>query len=103
MQEPCASKLEESAHADLSQRLDSLEARARESLLSRGFEEDQITVQRFLNLRFKGTDVALMTACESVEDYEQAFLDSYYREFGFVLEDRAIIVDDVRCAATRLQ
>jgi hypothetical protein len=38
-------------------------------------------------------------ACTSSYDLHAA-LPQYQREFGFVLEDRAIIVDDVRVRAT---
>ena len=57
-----------------------------------GFEKDQVSTERFLNLRYDGTDVAVMTTCSSTSSYEEAFEDSYKREFGFVLEDRSIQV-----------
>lgn len=28
-----------------------------------GFKEDQVNIERFLNLRYDGTDVAVMTQC----------------------------------------
>ena len=45
-----------------------------------------------MNLRYDGTDVAVMTTCSSSCTYEEAFENTYKREFGFVLEDRSIQV-----------
>ncbi len=49
--------------AQLTGRLDSLESQARAPLMEQGFTAAQIGVQRFLNLRYDGTDVAVMTPC----------------------------------------
>jgi 5-oxoprolinase (ATP-hydrolysing) len=124
-QEPSAARLEESALPALEDRLDALQASAIGSLKNRGFEETQIACQRYLNLRYEGTDVPVMTACGinsstgggdgSTSDssaaaaadaaagstsYAAAFEAAYRREFGFILEDRAILVDDIRVRAT---
>jgi 5-oxoprolinase (ATP-hydrolysing) len=119
-QEPSAARLEEAALPALEQRLDVLQSLAHESLKKRGFEESQIACQRYLNLRYEGTDVPVMTACNSVGVYDgnnvsaaaaaaaaagncgyaSAFEAAYRREFGFILKDRAILVDDVRVRAT---
>lgn len=82
----------------LEKRLVQLEELARGKLYQRGFTQNQVSASRFLNLRFHGTDVALMVAADAMDSYENTFLEQYRREFGFVLEDRNIVVDDVRCA-----
>ena len=33
-------------------------------LCLQGFKEDQVNIERFLNLRYDGTDVAVMTQCK---------------------------------------
>jgi N-methylhydantoinase A/oxoprolinase/acetone carboxylase beta subunit len=33
-------------------------------------------------------------------DLDKAFEETYQQEFGFTLEGRSIIVDDVRCVST---
>jgi 5-oxoprolinase (ATP-hydrolysing) len=96
-QEPAARVLDSSSLQELQKRLDNLDDRARNKLLQRGFTQDQLSAQRFLNLRYSGTDVALMVVAEQMQDYESTFLEMYEREFGFLLQDRDIIVDDVRC------
>ena len=54
-----------------------------------------------LNMRFEGTDTSLMVLPEkkkdgSEEDYLEAFKRVYKSEFGFVLEGKPVIVDDVK-------
>ena len=52
-----------------------------------------------LNMRFEGTDTALMILCEGDEldadDFEAAFKREYKKEFGFLLEAK-MVVDDVK-------
>lgn len=55
-------------------------------------------MERFLNLRYNGTDVAVMIQCLDNGDYQTPFTEHYKREFGFVL-DRAVMIDDVRVRA----
>ncbi len=52
-----------------------------------GFRDDQIGVERYLNLRYDGTDVPVMTPYPDEEgaDPAEAFEQQYKREFGFVL------------------
>jgi hypothetical protein len=68
--------------------------------LRQGFAPSQIACERFLNLRYEGTDVAVMTPCPADGDYAAAFEAAYRREFGFVMEGREVVVDDVRVRAT---
>eukprot|EP00192_Tetraselmis_astigmatica_P024420 CAMPEP_0117686190 /NCGR_PEP_ID=MMETSP0804-20121206/22277_1 /TAXON_ID=1074897 /ORGANISM="Tetraselmis astigmatica, Strain CCMP880" /LENGTH=687 /DNA_ID=CAMNT_0005497785 /DNA_START=422 /DNA_END=2482 /DNA_ORIENTATION=+ len=83
----------------LARRLDELEEQARGKLTKEGFKPDQISAERFLNLRYDGTDVAVMIHTPEDGDFRAAFDAEYRREFGFVLEDRAVLADDVRVRA----
>ena len=54
-----------------------------------------------LNMRFEGTDTALMVLPglndgHGDEDFEAAFKKVYRAEFGFLLETKGIIVDDIK-------
>ena len=54
-----------------------------------------------LNMRFEGTDTALMVLPnekdgDGNEDFEAAFKRVYKAEFGFLLETKTIIVDDIK-------
>jgi hypothetical protein len=68
----------------------------------------ELVVTPYLNLRFQGTDFALMTPgpavaasriemlLDSLSSYPSSFLQRYKTEFGFDLSNRDIIVDDIR-------
>lgn len=90
--------------------LDRLEARARDleqravdELVRQGFPTNRIHVDVYLNMRYDGTDTALMTlkpAAKDDWDMKRVFVETYRQEFGFILKDRPILVDDVRVRAT---
>jgi len=56
-----------------------------------------------LNMRFEGTDTALMVLCEEGENenFDTAFKRSYQNEFGFLLETN-ILVDDIKVGVVPL-
>ncbi|KAK2724731.1 hypothetical protein QYM36_001279, partial [Artemia franciscana] len=99
-QEPCSKPYEDSFdHID--QRLETLKKKCRQVLQNQGFSPNQMTMEVYLNLRYEGTDCALM--CEPYPgsgtrhgDFYRSFVERYQREFGFTLKNRAIIVDDIR-------
>ena len=80
-------------------------AQAKASLVEQGYDGDQIVVEKYLNMRYEGTDTALMiqeTKDESgttTTTYLDSFLGQYQREFGFVLTGRSILIDDYRVRA----
>lgn len=81
--------------------MDKLTSAVREELARQGFEGDRVTVERMLNMRFEGTDTALMVLPnaddgDGKEDFEAAFKRIYKSEFGFLLETKSIIVDDIK-------
>ena len=53
-------------------------------------------------MRFDGTDTALMVVSslgqgkEKEEDFESAFKKEYKTQFGFLLDTKHIIVDDIK-------
>ena len=86
-------------------RLDALSNSSKEALKEQGFADSKIHTERYLNMRFDGTDNAIMVLAPSANDgsdapdetdFETAFKRSYKGEFGFLLEDKAIIVDDIK-------
>ena len=76
-------------------------------LFRSGFEDGRIEFEEYLNMRYRGTESALMVVRPEKEDVEReyggdewafgkAFVRQHQQEFGFTLPDRDIIVDDVR-------
>lgn len=91
----------------LQQKMTDLRSKSTATLKYQGFSEDQIYFEEYLNLRYRGTESALMVVKPSKEEAEKdydgddwafgkAFVKQHEQEFGFTLPDRDIIVDDVR-------
>ncbi|KAH9173815.1 5-oxoprolinase [Lactarius sanguifluus] len=83
----------------LSSRLDALADAALKELEKQGFPAERIRIERMLNMRFDGTDTALMVlpeAGESGGDYLGAFHRAYRAEFGFLLDEARVVVDDIK-------
>lgn len=75
---------------------ENLRAAGLDSLAAQGFEQGQIHHEEFLNMRYQGSDTALMISrpCEP-DDFATAFISRHQQEFGFT-QPREILVDDVR-------
>jgi N-methylhydantoinase A/oxoprolinase/acetone carboxylase beta subunit len=81
-------------------RLEVLQNDARNELISQGFHPSSITCTGYLNLRYQGTDTAIMTHLEgNSTDFGELFLFNYKREYGFELLGRDILIDDIRVRA----
>jgi len=84
-------------------RLEQLAEKARSSLTKQGYADDSIVIEKYLNMRYQGTDNAIMIKESKKTDanlpYAKTFVEQYHREFGFELEGRDILIDDFRVRA----
>lgn len=85
-------------------RLDKMTNEVQEALRRQGFEGKRVSFERMLNMRFEGTDTAFMVLPtdkdgDGEEDFEAAFKRVYKSEFGFLLDTKSIIVDDIKARA----
>ncbi|KAG1858565.1 Hydantoinase/oxoprolinase-domain-containing protein [Suillus subluteus] len=101
LQEPSSTFYSAQTRRYLTARLDKLTSDVKVELKRQGFEGDRVRVERMLNMRFEGTDTALMVLPnendgDGTEDFEAAFRRVYKAEFGFLLDTKSIIVDDVK-------
>ncbi|THG92981.1 hypothetical protein EW026_g8117, partial [Hermanssonia centrifuga] len=101
LQEPSSAFYTAEHRSSLILRLDKLDAEVRAELGQQGFEGEHVHTERMLNMRFEGTDTALMVLPtgadgDGQEDFEAAFKRAYKAEFGFLLETKTVIVDDVK-------
>ena len=91
----------------LQSKMEDLKEKARKQLKDQGFANEKIRFEEYLNMRYRGTESALMVIKPSKEEAEKfyggddwafgkAFIRQHEQEFGFTLPDRDIIVDDVR-------
>lgn len=114
-QRPCGLEYCRANGEQLERLLAERAAVCRGKLREQGFTEEQIEAELFLHMRYEGTDGALMCTaqkgfaadvpqdervCETLGDFRATFLERYRSEYGFVLQGRRIIVDDVRCRAS---
>jgi 5-oxoprolinase (ATP-hydrolysing) len=92
---------------ELKETMEELKRRSTKALHGQGFDKKSIDFEEYLNMRYRGTESALMVVKpdpEMVERefdgdewaYGKAFVKQHHQEFGFTLPDRDIIVDDVR-------
>ncbi|KAJ5088134.1 hypothetical protein N7456_011750 [Penicillium angulare] len=92
---------------ELSEKMAQLKVKSIQRLRGQGFDEASIVFEEYLNMRYRGTESALMILKPSKEEsdllfekdewaFGKAFIQQHEQEFGFTLPDRDIIVDDVR-------
>ncbi|CAK8577994.1 unnamed protein product [Lathyrus sativus] len=100
-QEPYAAVYGTESTAEASQREAVLLRQIKQKLQSQGFKEESISTETYLNLRYEGTDTAIMVKRQIAEDgipidYATEFVRLFQQEYGFKLENRNIVICDVR-------
>ncbi|WEW57941.1 5-oxoprolinase [Emydomyces testavorans] len=98
---------DENLRSALKEKMSELKYKAVERLKNQGFKDESIVFEEYLNMRYRGTESALMIIKPNPKDFEEdddwaygkAFIQQHEQEFGFNLPDRDIIVDDVRVRA----
>ncbi len=95
-QRPAAGIFSDESRPGLFDSLAELRQDGEAELASQGFALALISSTLYLNLRYQGTDTALMVAVPEDGDFAGKFANLYQREFGFVLSGREIVVDDIR-------
>ena len=76
-----------------------LGGKALQALVDQGYKSEDVVLEKYLNMRYDGTDTAIMIPESSERRYLDSFLGQYQREFGFVLSGRSIVIDDYRVRA----
>lgn len=98
---------EDGVKKELKAKMEDLKVKCTETLQAQGFTKDSIAFEEYLNMRYRGTESALMVIKPDEESakrnfhgeewaFGKAFVRQHEQEFGFTLPDRDIIVDDVR-------
>lgn len=109
-QQPCGLVFEDKNFDAIVKLLAELSQNCFDKLATQGFAQTDVVLEPYLHLRYDGTDCALMITPDTVQtdgtatdslssrygNFASAFLTRYQKEFGFVLEKRFIVVDDVR-------
>ena len=102
-QEACGKVYDTQNFAYIDERLTRLSQNCAEQLKQRGFTDEQIHTEPYLHMRYDRTDCALLCGPkEGTEsplhagDFLGSFAEKYLTEFGFIIKDRPVIVDDIR-------
>lgn len=94
---PCAIVYSEENFHMFSEELDKLQAKSTEALLKQGILKASVRSERYLNMRFQGSDTALMIQERpGAEGFLAAFEKAHKTQFGFLPAGREVMVDDYR-------
>lgn len=99
LQEPYSAVYNTDSSAEASRREALLVKHVKEKLREQGFGEESIRTDSYLNLRYEGTDTAIMVRQPeqgSGNDYADEFEKLFQQEYGFKLLNRKILICDVR-------
>jgi 5-oxoprolinase (ATP-hydrolysing) len=96
VQRPDATVFDASTLVEFQSKLEALVALSASELELQGFKSEQITHRLYLNMRYQGSDTALMIVKGEDWDFATQFRDRHLREFGFLFDDKKIFVDDIR-------
>lgn len=95
-------------YAEIEMNFKCMQTAGHEKLSAQNFCSDEIFFERILHMRYEKTDCMMTVTQEEEKEEENSsnnnnldafrsiFLEMYKREFGFVLPERDIIVDDIR-------
>lgn len=92
---------------ELKSKMEELKEKSSAKLRDQGFSKEAIVFEEYLNMRYRGTESALMVVKPGDEEangdiggdewaFGKAFIKQHEQEFGFTLPDRDIVVDDIR-------
>ena len=79
----------------LESRFAELESQGLRALAEEGIARDRVRIERYLNLRYRGSITSVMIARPDDGDYGRAFHDYHRREYGFTT-GAAVLIDDLR-------
>lgn len=101
LQEPYSAVYGPESLLEASRRESNLLKLVKQKLQEQGFRDGNIITEAYLNLRYEGTDTAIMVKCPINEDgskgeYAVEFVKLFEREYGFKLQNRNILICDVR-------
>ncbi|KAL3466986.1 putative 5-oxoprolinase [Aspergillus heterothallicus] len=95
-QEPETETFSEDALPKIQDRFSRLAEKGLEELRAQGFAADDVRHEYYLNMRYQGSDTALMIQSPGeLSSFGDAFTLRHTQEFGFA-QPRSVVVDDVR-------
>ena len=98
-QEPYSAVYDQNSILEASRRESLLSKQVKQKLSQQGFKDESIVTESYLNLRYEGTDTAIMVKRQiegEGNDYAAEFVRLFRQECGFKLQNRKILICDVR-------
>lgn len=98
-QEPYSAVYDENSVPEAFRREALLSQQVKQKLREQGFKDESIVTESYLNLRYEGTDTAIMVKRQiegEGNDYAAEFVKLFQQEYGFKLQKRKILICDVR-------
>jgi 5-oxoprolinase (ATP-hydrolysing) len=92
-EESVEARLGEDIMESLAGTLDRLAADAESEVLAQGVEPERVTIYRRAHLKYEGTDTAHMVDFGTVESMVAAFEASHRQRYGFVMQDKPLVVE----------
>lgn len=101
-QEPVNEIYDNDSQGRLGNRLSKLREKVRLQIMNQGIRaDDDISYEMYLNMRYQGTETAIMVREPPNGDFKTEFQKIHLREFAFNFpEEKPIFVDDVRVRST---
>jgi 5-oxoprolinase (ATP-hydrolysing) len=91
--------LTESAMPTLTGTLDELAHEGEAELLAQGIERSAIEIERHVHIKYAGTDVPLVADFGDPAAIKASFEVAHRRQYGFIVPDKALVVDSVSIEA----
>ena len=88
-------KLEKQLIGDLENSLEEISVEGRAEMARQGIAETNMSVLRKVHLRYEGTDSALIVDFAALDDIVAAFEAAHRQRYGFVVPEKALIVEAV--------
>ena len=92
-------KLQETALAEIAQRLDALAGVAATELSNQQLSIGNVTTHRRVHVRYEGSDSALIVAFGSLEQIQTRFEAAYRQRFAFLMQGKGLVVEAISVEA----
>jgi 5-oxoprolinase (ATP-hydrolysing) len=94
---PCALLYDSENFSSFTKELDRLQQKSVDALLQQRIHKEKITSERYLNMRFHGSDTSMMIQdTNGMDGFLASFERAHQEQFGFLPVGRDVIVDDLR-------
>jgi 5-oxoprolinase (ATP-hydrolysing) len=92
-------QLSDAAMTTLAGALDELAREGEAELLAQGIERSAIEIERHVHIKYAGTDAPLLANFGDLKTIKASFEEAHRRQYGFIVPDKALIVDSVSIEA----